>query len=235
VILLGQTFKNIHGHAPIIVEYSRYLAFGLIGLSKLATPLVVSLHPSRSNNFYNYLVETVWAVCKTFWPRTLSSWCHFKRISNDVQFWWWKNLLHVKIKSHYNLPLRTEFPVSLSLHVNLSPQEHLADLLTDFIYIGLILYLLNSNYRRKNACLTQMYLCDRLTHLCILNLRLCTDLNYHAFIKKNVYKSPEGIFRKSVWRYTSQMCQIFVRKGKPLLLFGREGWAALVGLLFESS
>ena len=80
-----------------------------------------------------------------------------------------------------------------------------------------------------------MYLCDSLTHLYKLNLRLCASLNCYEFMKKNVYQSPERIFRESLRRSTSQMCEIFVREGKSLLLFGRQERAALVGILSESS
>jgi len=54
-------------------------------------------------------------------------------------------------------------------------------------------------------------------------------------MKKNVYQSPERIFEESVRQSKFQMCEIFVREGKALLLFGRQERAALVGILSESS
>jgi hypothetical protein len=55
-------------HVLFIVVYSRYLAFQLIGLPKLANPLVLSSHPSevcctsRKKNCHSCLVENIWAV-----------------------------------------------------------------------------------------------------------------------------------------------------------------------------
>lgn len=79
----------------------------------------------------------------------------------------------------------------------------------------------NTSQSGVNCTCRQIYICDSLIHLCLLKLRLCASLNYYEFMKKNVYQSTERMFRESVRRSTSQMCEIFVREGKLLLRFGR--------------
>jgi hypothetical protein len=102
-----------------------HLELWLISFPKSVPPPMLHTHPL-----------TVWLPSRmSMWLSSNSLCCVFITLSpyicsNGDEYWWSKHVLTIKTKSHYKLPHWPTLPMSLPLHINLSPEKHLTNWLT---------------------------------------------------------------------------------------------------------